>query len=164
MHPLKKTQIALLKADEAFTKVLSKYADFASIFSWKSAVQLSKYMRINNHAIEFVEDWQLSYSSIYSLGLVELEILKAYIENNPANSFIKPSKFLAKAFILFNKKPNSGQKFCIDYWGLTNLKIKNRYLLPLVRALLDWIGWAQHFIQLNLTNTYYEIKIKEDNE
>ena len=34
---------------------------------------------------------------------MELEILKAYIKNNLANGFIRPSKFSAKALIFLTK-------------------------------------------------------------
>ena len=52
MHPLKKTQIAYLKADEAFTKVLSKYADFTNVFSLKLVVELFEYIKMSDHAIK----------------------------------------------------------------------------------------------------------------
>ncbi len=57
MHPSKMAQIAYLKVDEAATEVSSEYADFADIFSPKLAVELSEYTRINDHAIELVDDW-----------------------------------------------------------------------------------------------------------
>ena len=90
MHPSKKAQIAHLKADEAPTKVLSKYADFADVFSPKLAVDLPKQTKINDHAIKLIDNWQPPYGPIYSLGLMELEILKAYIKYNLANNFIRP--------------------------------------------------------------------------
>ena len=72
-------------------------------------------MRINDYTIELVDDWQPLCGLIYSLSPLELEILKAYIENNLTNNFIKPSKSPAGAFILFNKKPNSSLRLCVDY-------------------------------------------------
>ena len=56
MHPSKKAQIAYLKADKAPTKVLNKYADFADVFLPKLLAKLLKHTRINNHAIELVDD------------------------------------------------------------------------------------------------------------
>ncbi len=93
-----------MKTDEAFTKVLSKYANFIDIFISKLAIELPKYMSINGYAIQLVDDWQSLYGLIYSLGLVELETLKAYIKNNLANSFIRSFKSPTKASILFDKK------------------------------------------------------------
>ncbi len=115
VYPLRKAQIAHLKADEALTKVLSEYADFADVFSQKLAKELSEYTGINDHAIELVDDRQPSYGPIYSLGPVELEILKAYIENNLVSGFIRPSKSPAGGSILFDKKPDGSLRLCVDY-------------------------------------------------
>ncbi len=95
---------------------------------------------------------------------MELEILKAYIINNLASGFIKPSKSPAKVRILFNKKPDGSLRLCMDYQGLNNLTIKNEYLLPLVGESLNWLGRAWRFTQLDLTNAYNQMRIKENNE
>ncbi len=52
VYPLKRVQITYLKANKAFTKVPSKYTDFANIFSSKLAVELIEYIGINNHTIK----------------------------------------------------------------------------------------------------------------
>ncbi len=150
-----------MKADEASTKVPSKYADFADVFSPKLAAELSKHIGINDDAIELENDWQRAYGPIYSLGPVELETLKTYIENNLANGFIRPFKSPARASILFNQKPDGNLRLCVDYRGLNNLTIKNWYPLLLVGESLDRLGWAWHFTQLDLTNAYYRIRIRE---
>ena len=56
MHLSRKSQIAYLKADKASTKVLSKYINFADVFSLKLVIELSKYMEINDHAIELMDN------------------------------------------------------------------------------------------------------------
>ncbi len=161
MHPSKSAQITHLKADEASSKVPSKYADFTNIFSLKLAIELPEYIEINDYAIELVDDWQPPYGPIYSFGPVELETLKADIKNNLINGFIRPFKSPAGVPILFDKKPDGSLRLCIDYRGLNNLTIKNWYPLPLVKKSLDRLGWARRFIQLNLTNAYYRIRIRE---
>ena len=125
MHFSKKAQITHLKANKAFTKVPSKYADFADIFLQKLVAKLPKHTRIHDHVIELANDWQPPYGAIYSLGLIELVTLKAYIENNLVNGFIKLSKSPARVLILFDKKPNGSLRLCVDYQGLNNLTIKN---------------------------------------
>ena len=97
VHLLKKPQISGLIAEETTTKVPAKYSDFADVFSLDLASELPEYTGINNHAIELVDDQQPPYGLIYSLGPVELETLKAYIETNLANDFIRPSKSPAGA-------------------------------------------------------------------
>ncbi len=125
VHPSRRAQIAHLKADEAPTEVPSEYADFAEVFSTKLAAELPEHTGINDHAIELVDDWQPPYSPIYSLGPMELETLKAYIENNLASGFIRPSKSPAGAPILLDKKPDGSLRLCVAYRGLNNLTIKN---------------------------------------
>ncbi len=125
MHPSRRVQIAYLKADEVPTKVLGKYADFADVFSPKLAVELSEYMEIKDHAIELIDDWHPLYSPIYNLRPVELKTLKAYIKNNLANGFIRPSKSPVGAPIFFDKKPDGSLRLYVDYQGLNNLTIKN---------------------------------------
>ena len=110
--------------NEAFTRVFSKYINFADIFLLKLAVELLKYININNYAIKLINNSQLLYGLNYSLRLIELEILKAYIKNNLVNMFIRLFKFLAKTPIFFNKKPNKSLRLCIDYQGINYLIIK----------------------------------------
>ena len=65
VYPSKRAQIVHLKADKASTKVPSKYTDFADLFLSKLAAKLPKYTRINNHAIELVDNQQLPYIQLY---------------------------------------------------------------------------------------------------
>ena len=66
--------------------------------------------------------------------------------------------------MLFICKPNDSLQLCVDYQGLNNLTIKNRYPLSLIDKFLDWLGQAKYFIRLDLISVYHEIRIKEDNE
>ena len=78
-------------ANEAPTSIPTKYFDFADVFSPEQTSELLEQMRINDHAIEFVDDWQPPYRPSYSLEPVELETLKTYIKTNLANSLIRLS-------------------------------------------------------------------------
>ena len=92
---------------------------------------------------------------------MELETLKTYIETNLANDFLQPLKSPAGAPILFICKSNSNFRLCVDYQGLNNLTIENRYPLLLIGESLNWLGQAKRFTQLNLTSAYHLIRIKE---
>ena len=102
IYPFRKSQIVDLIAKKAFTKILTKYTDFANVFSPDLAFKLFKHTRINNHVIKLVNNQQPLYGPIYSLKLVELETLKAYIETNLANGFIRPFKSPVGAPIFFD--------------------------------------------------------------
>ena len=97
-------QIATLIANKALILIPIEYSDFTNVISPKLTSKLSEYTRINDYTIELVNEQQLLYRSIYSLELVELKILKTYIKTKLVNDFIKPSKSLVRAFIVFDKK------------------------------------------------------------
>ena len=117
--------------------------------------------KLNEHAIDLEDGKQPPYGSIYSLGPVELETLKTYIETHLKTGFIRPSKSPAGAPILFDKKPDGSLRLCVDYRDLNNLTIKNQYLLPLIGESLDWLSQAKRFTQLDLTSIYHRMRIKE---
>ena len=152
-------QIALLVAENVI--VLAKYLDFADLFLKKSAEMLPKRTGINKHAIELEDGKQSLYKPIYSLGPVELETLKTYIEINLANDFIQPSKSPAGAPILFVYKLDGNLQLCIDYQGLNNLTIKHWYPFLLIGESINQLGQAKCFTQLDLTSVYHRIRIKK---
>ena len=164
VHPSRRPQVSGLIAEEALTKILAKYSDIADVFSPDLASELPEHTGINDHAIELVDGQQPPYGPIYSLGPVELETLKAYIETNLANGFIKPSKFPAGTSILFDRKSDGFLRLCVDYRSLNNLTIKNQYPLPLIGESLDRLGRARRFTQLDLTSAYHEMRIREGDE
>ena len=162
IYPARKAQLALLLIEKVTVPI--KYLNFADVFLEKLANIFSEQTRANEHTIKLKEGMQPPYGPIYSLGLVELEIFKPYIKTNLINSFIQASKSSAYTLILFVRKPNSSLCLCVNYQGLNNLTIKNRYLLPLIAKSLDQLGWAKQFTQFDLTSVYHWIRIKEGNE
>ena len=102
-------------AEKAPIKVPAKYSDFTDVFSPDLTSKLPEHIEINNHAIELVGSQQPPYGRIYSLGPVELETLKAYIDTNLANGFIRLSKSPAVAPILSDRKSNGSFQLYVDY-------------------------------------------------
>ena len=79
MHSKKQAQVRILIFDEASTAVLAEYSDYSNIFSLKYMVEHLEYTKINDYAIKLEEDMQPSFSPIYSLKPIKLDILKTYI-------------------------------------------------------------------------------------
>ena len=132
-----KVQVGALIFDEIPIAILAKYSDYSDVFSAENATELPKYTGINDHTIKLEKDKQPSFGLIYSLGLVELETLKTYIKINLSNNFIRLSKSLSGALILFDWKLDRSFRFCVDYWSLNNITIKNQYLLFLIGESLN---------------------------
>lgn len=104
VHLFRRAQITLWKVDEAPTIIFSEYLNFADIIFLKLAIELPKYTKINNHAINFINRKELAYEPIFCLEPVDLETLKTYIETNGAHHFIKPFKSFVNTLILFVRK------------------------------------------------------------
>ena len=156
-----KAQVGVLLFNKAPIEVLAEYSDYSNIFLAKYVAELPENIGMNEHAIKLKEGKQPLFGFIYSLGPGELETLKTYIKTNLANGFIRPSRFPARASILFNRKPDGSLCLCVDYWGLNNLTIKNRYPLSLIGESLDWLGRAKQFTKLDLTNAYHWMRIRK---
>ena len=154
-------QIAALIADKASVTIPVEYSDFEDMFFKESATMLPEHTKINMYAIDLEEGKQTPYRLIYSLELLELETFKTYIKTNLANSFIYPSKSPAGAPILFNKKSDRSLRLYVNYQGLNNITIKNRYPLLLVGESFNCLSRAKQFTQLDLTSAYHRIRIKE---
>ena len=92
-----------------------EYSDYNNVFSAKNAAKLPENIGMNKYAIKLEESKQLIFRLIYILGLVELKMLKTYIEINLANDFIRPFKFPTEVLILFNKKPDRSFRLCVNY-------------------------------------------------
>ena len=133
------------------SKIPPEYADFADVFS-KISVYILPEHKNHDYAIDLIDKAkQPLYGPIYNLSETELAVLQVYIDLHLKTGFIRPSKSLAEASILFAKKPDGGFQLCIDYRGLNNLTIKNRYPLPLVGESLDRLGQAQKFTKIDFT-------------
>ena len=88
VHAEKQAQVGAILFDKAPTRVPAEYSDYSNVFLAENAAELPENTRINEHALKLEEGKQPSFGPIYSLGLVELETLKTFIETNLANGFI----------------------------------------------------------------------------
>ncbi len=104
------------------------------------------------------------YGLIYPLSQTELAALREFLEENLKKGFIRESKSLASAPILFAPKKDSSLRLCVDYRGLNTIIIKNRYPLPLITEIMDRVTRAQYFSKIDLKDAYYRLRIKAGNE
>jgi hypothetical protein len=62
------------------------------------------------------------------------------------------------------KKKSGSLRMCIDYHGLNKIMIKIRYPLPLISGLLDQLGQAKVYINIDLRRAYNLVWIKGGDE
>jgi hypothetical protein len=64
------------------------------------------------------------------MGREELKELKVQLEELLAKGYIKPSKSLYGAPVLFVHKKDETLRMCVDYRALNKVTLKNQYPLP----------------------------------
>jgi hypothetical protein len=48
---------------------------------------------------------------------------------------------------------------CVDYRSLNGVTMKNKYLLPCIEDLFDWMRDARVFSKIHLRSGYHQMKI-----
>jgi hypothetical protein len=63
--------------------------------------------------------------------------------------------------VLLVRKLGGGLRFCVDYRGLNDVTIKNRYPIPLIRETLDKLARAKFFSKFNIIAAFNKIRVKQ---
>jgi hypothetical protein len=91
----------------------------------------------------------------------ELAAVKKYINENLAKGFIRLSTAEISSSVLLVKKPSRGLRFYVNYRGLNNIIIKNRYPIPLIREILNRLYKAKRYTKLDIIAAFNRIRIRE---
>ncbi|SPC61346.1 uncharacterized protein UHOD_11575 [Ustilago sp. UG-2017b] len=140
-----------------------EYHQYLDVFSRVRADKLPPH-RTYNHHIPLEEGKSSPFGPIYSLSEHELKTLWGYLEENLAKGFVSPSDSPAASPILFVKKKDGSLRLCVDYRGLNQITIRNRYPLPLIDELLDRLCEARFFTRIDLRGTYNLLHIAKGDE
>ncbi|XP_048618520.1 uncharacterized protein LOC106412512 [Brassica napus] len=97
----------------------------------------------------------------YRMAHAELAELKKQLEDLMEKGFIRPSSSPWGAPVLFVKKKDGSMRLCIDYRGIKNITIKDKYPLPRIHELLDQLRGASWFSKIDLASGYHQIPISE---
>jgi hypothetical protein len=89
---------------------------------------------------------------------------KKYLDEHLDKGFIRPLGLSSAAPVLLVRKPGGGLRFCVDYRGLNDITVKNRYPIPLIRETLDRLSKAKYFSKLDIIAAFNTIRVKEGNE
>ena len=144
------------------TKLPAEYYDFLDVFLKSNADILPKHRPGYDHSIELMEGKTPTWGLLYSMSADELKVLKAYIEKMVDKGFIQASSLPAASPVLFAKKPSRGLHFCVDYWALNAITVKNQYSLPLIKKTLKRVCKAKIFSKIHIIAAFNKLHIKEE--
>ena len=84
---------------------------------------------------------------------------------NPSPAgIIHPSSSPVGAGFFFISKKDKSLRPCIDYHGLNDITVKNKYPLPLISSAFVPLHGASVFSKLDLRNAYHLVRIREGDE
>ncbi len=139
------------------------YHDLRAVFSRSRATSLPPH-RPYDCSIELLPGTMPPRGRLYSLSAPERGALENYLTESLAAGIIVPSSSPAGAGFFFVKKKDGYLRPCIDYRGLNDITVKNRYPLPLMSSAFEILQGAKVFTKLDLRNAYHLVRIKEGDE
>ena len=95
-----------------------------------------------DHKIELVPGATPPAAVPYRMAPPELKELRRQLKELVDMGYIRPSKALYGAPVLFQKKHDGSLRLCIDYRVLNKITVKNKYPIPLIADLFDQLGQA----------------------
>ena len=118
------------------TGILPDYHEFTNVFSKTHASTPTPHQPYDLK-IELEEGTSPPFGLIYSLSQSELKSLREFLDEHLAMDFIRLSRSLGRAPVLFVHKKDGSLRLCIDFHGLNKITKKDRYPLPHISNLLD---------------------------
>ena len=115
-----------------------------------------------DHKIPLKEGFTPPFGPLYNHFKQELEAAWDWLQKNLSKGFIRASSSSAGAPILFAKKKDGSLRLCIDYRGLNQETIKNRYSLPLIRETLNQLSKTRYFTKLDVRDAYNLLRVADE--
>ncbi|KAJ8369826.1 hypothetical protein SKAU_G00098540 [Synaphobranchus kaupii] len=115
-------------------------------------------------AIDLLAGAKLPSGRLYSLSGPEKLAMEEYIHDSLASGIIRPSSSPVGAGFFFVGKKDGSLRPCIDYRGLNQVTIRNKYPLPLINTAFETLSPAVTFTKLDLRNAYHLVRIREGDE
>ncbi|XP_057692820.1 uncharacterized protein LOC130916258 [Corythoichthys intestinalis] len=143
--------------------VPTDYHDLKYVFSKEHAMTLPPH-RPYDCAINLLPNAPLPNSRLYQVSKPEQEAMREYISSSLAAGLIRPSSSPLGAGFFFVGKKDGGLRPCVDYRGLNEITIKNKYPLPLLDSAFAPLKSATIFTKLDLRSAYHLVRIREGDE
>ena len=148
----------------AINKVPEAYSEFIPIMTAEMAEVLPEHS-VYDHAIDLKEGTTPPWGPINPLNETELEELRKWLKKMTDIGAVRQSKSECSSPMLFVPKGHGrGLRLCIDYREINKITVPNRYPLPNMDELKEFVRGAKWFNKIELKNGYHLFRIKEGDE
>ncbi len=148
---------------DSVTILSFRYFKFLDVF-FKKNVDILSLHQAHDHVIHLKEDAQFSVFALYNMSHDKILELRHYLNENLSKDFIWVNHFQMIVSVLFIKKFEEELCFCMNYWDLNTITVKNQYSLSLISETLNHLNRAKIFIKLNIIFAFNQLWIKEEDE
>ena len=150
-------------------KLPKQYWPWLDVFSQRLADKLPEHRAGIDHQIPLRKDEQGKevsppYGPLYGMNQDELLVLRKTLTDLLDKNYIRVSNSPAASPILLVRKPGGGIRFCVDYRGLNELTVKDRYPLPLIKETLRNMAQARWFTKLDIIAAFHKIRVSDGEE
>ena len=75
---------------------------------------------------------------------------------------IRPSYIPFASSVVMVKKKDGTLRMCIDFRELNKNKINNRYPIPTIHEIMDYLHWDKFISKIDLRSSYHQIRMREE--
>jgi hypothetical protein len=153
-----------MNTSETIKGVPKEYHDFKDVFDLQEARKMPKDRGVWNFKIDFVEGWENKLpkpAKRYRLSMEEQELEKETIKELLEAGMIRPSTSPIAAPCFFVPKKDGTKRHVVDWRGINSITMKDAHPLPIMDDLLDLARGSKVMSKLDLTASYNQIPIRE---
>ena len=145
------------------SSVSVEYHNLGEVFNKSRATSLPPH-RSYDCAINLIPGTSPPRGRLFSFSAPERFAMEKYIGESLAAGLIHPSSSPTGAGFFFVGKKDGSLCPCIDYRGLNEITVKNRYPIPLIFSAFATLQKARYFTKWDLQNAYHLVRIREGDE
>ena len=112
-----------------------------------------------DHAIELLPGAAPVFKQMFRLTKEERLAVEKEVADLLEKGLIEPSNSPFGAPVFFVNKKDGTKRMVVDYRGLNDITVKNRYPLPRIDDLLDQLQGAKYFSSLDLRSGFHQVRI-----
>src|ERR1700761_8920509 len=159
------TDLARQQAPKEEVTLPTQYRDLAMLFSEQEAERYPP-SRPWDHAIDLKPGAPEQINcQIYPMTPAEDEALDAFIDEQLAKGYIRPSiSPYALSFFFIKKKEEGKLRPVQDYRTINKWTVRNQYPLPLIPSLIQSLGGAHVYTKLDVRWGYNNVRIKDGDQ